>query len=119
MKERTGSDDPGEYDEFARKRSLAGVDRVGILVRDIAVARSFHGEQVGTRLVAEEALGEGGARLAFLAAGNTLIHRVQPARPGPLTAELDAPGESIPEGLEGWGSPTWMTCSALAKGARS
>jgi methylmalonyl-CoA/ethylmalonyl-CoA epimerase len=75
--------------------AFAGVDHVGILVRDIDAALPFYLERLGVCLVAEQTLAEAGVRMAYLDAGTTLIQLVQPTGPGAMMEELATRGEGI------------------------
>ena len=81
--------DPGDGPAFA------GIDHVGVLVRDIAVALPLYLERLGARVLAEETLEAVGVRLVYVDAGNALIQLVQPTRPGALSDELEANGEGL------------------------
>ena len=84
-----------DHAERARERAFAGIDHVGLLVRDIDAALPFYLDRLGSRLIAQETLDEIGVRLAYLDAGNTLVQLVQPIRLGALMDELDERGEGI------------------------
>ena len=76
-------------------RAFAGIDHVGVLVRDLDAAIVLYVERLGMSLVWVEELAEVGVRLAYVDAGNTLIQLVQATRPGPLVDELERRGEGI------------------------
>jgi methylmalonyl-CoA epimerase len=90
-----GDDGHGDRGDPGRGRAFAGIDHVGVLVRDIDAALPFYREQLGARLVGEQTLAEAGVRMAYLDAGTTLIQLVQPIGPGAMMEELMARGEGI------------------------
>lgn len=76
---------------------IAGIDHVALLVRDIDAALPYYTEQLGFRLIADEQTqASGGARLAYLDAGNVVIQLVSPtAANGPIADHLNSHGEGL------------------------
>ena len=76
---------------------IAGVDHVAVIVRDIDAALPFYTEQLGFRLIGDEyTQASGGARLAYLDAGNVKIQLVSPTgATGPLADYLATNGEGL------------------------
>jgi methylmalonyl-CoA/ethylmalonyl-CoA epimerase len=75
--------------------AFAGVDHVGVLVRDLDAALTYYVERLGAPLIQSEDLVEVGVRVAYVQAGNALIQLVQPTRPGALLDELETRGEGL------------------------
>ena len=71
------------------------VDHVGIIVQDMAAALPFYVEQLGLTVVSDEELPEVGVRVAYLAAGQTMIQLVEPIAPGRIRDDLETEGEGI------------------------
>lgn len=76
---------------------IAGIDHVALIVRDIDAALPYYTEQLGFRLIADECTqASGGARLAYLDAGNIVVQLVSPTgAAGPIAEHLDAYGEGL------------------------
>jgi methylmalonyl-CoA epimerase len=76
---------------------IVGIDHVALLVRDIDAALPYFTEQLGFQLIADERTqASGGARLAYLDAGNVVIQLVSPtAANGPIADHLNAHGEGL------------------------
>ena len=76
---------------------IAGIDHVAVIVRDIDAALPFYTEQLGFRLIGDERTqASGGARLAYLDAGNVTIQLVSPTgADGPLADYLATHGEGL------------------------
>jgi methylmalonyl-CoA/ethylmalonyl-CoA epimerase len=76
---------------------VAGIDHVALLVRDIDASLPYFVEQLGFTLVADErTAASGGARLAYLDAGNIKIQLVCPlGDTGPLADHLATRGEGL------------------------
>ncbi|MCC6791308.1 MAG: VOC family protein [Thermomicrobiales bacterium] len=76
---------------------VAGIDHVALIVRDIDEALPFYTEQLGFRLISDElTTASGGARLAYLDAGNIILQLVSPTgASGPIRDALDANGEGL------------------------
>ncbi len=73
----------------------AAVDHVGIIVRDLAEALPFYVERLGLSLLSREDLPEVGVRIAYLAAGPTMLQLVEPIAPERIRDDLEAEGEGI------------------------
>jgi methylmalonyl-CoA epimerase len=76
---------------------IAGIDHVALIVRDIDAALPFYTEQLGFRLIGDELTqASGGARLAYLDAGNIILQLVSPTGAnGPIADYLDSNGEGL------------------------
>lgn len=76
---------------------IAGIDHVALIVRDIDAALPFYTEQLGFRLISDELTqASGGARLAYLDAGNIILQLVSPTGDsGPIADALHADGEGL------------------------
>jgi methylmalonyl-CoA/ethylmalonyl-CoA epimerase len=95
MGEHDDDRDPTAAPPYDHGPGYAGIDHVGVLVRDLDAAIGLYVERLGMPLVGIEDLAEVGVRLAYVDAGNALIQLVQPSRSGPLVDELVSRGEGI------------------------
>ena len=76
-------------------RVIDKVDHVGVVVRSIDDALPFYLDRLRLAVVGREELPEVGVRVAYLAAGTTMLQLVEPTRPGPLLEHLDAHGDGL------------------------
>lgn len=74
---------------------VGAMDHVGVVVRGIDGALPYFVEELGLDVVGREYLPEVGVRLAYLAAGSTLLQLVEPIANGPLRDHLDSHGEGL------------------------
>jgi methylmalonyl-CoA/ethylmalonyl-CoA epimerase len=76
---------------------INGIDHIGLVVRDIDAALAYFTDRLGFALISDEVTpSSGGARLAFLDAGNVVLQLVSPTGTGgPLAEHLDAHGEGL------------------------
>ena len=77
--------------------SISAVDHVAIIVRDIDAALPWFTDQLGFALIGDEITpASGGARLAFLDAGNITLQLVSPTgSSGPIAEHLAEHGEGL------------------------
>lgn len=71
------------------------IDHIGILVRSIDAALGYYVSTLGLRLVHDEVRADGVVRLAYLAAGDTVVQLVEPLRDGALAEALSEGGEGL------------------------
>lgn len=75
---------------------IAGIDHIGIIVRDIDTSLAYYTDQLGFRLISDElTTASGGARLVYLDAGNIILQLVSPLATGPITDYLNTRGEGL------------------------
>jgi methylmalonyl-CoA/ethylmalonyl-CoA epimerase len=76
---------------------ISGIDHVAILVRDVDASLPYYTEQLGFALLRDELTqASGGARLAYLDAGNIKIQLVSPTgTTGPIADYLANHGEGL------------------------
>ena len=77
--------------------SINGIDHIGLLVRDIDASLHYFTKQLGFALLGDEVTAaSGGARLAYLDAGNVILQLLSPTGPTGLIAEhLTSHGEGL------------------------
>lgn len=76
------------------------IDHVAIAVRDADIAARWYVEQLGLRIVADEAVEDAGVRLVYLASGgadgkHTALQLVQPVTPGSVETFVRDHGEGL------------------------
>ena len=71
------------------------VDHIGIIVSDLTAALPFYVERLGWTVRSQEDLPEVGVRVAYLAAGATVVQLVEPTAPGRIRDDLAAEGEGL------------------------
>ncbi len=76
---------------------ISGIDHVALVVRDIDATLPWFTDQLGFALIGDELTpASGGARLAFLDAGNITIQLVSPTTTsGPIAEHLALHGEGL------------------------
>src|SRR5688572_7650877 len=76
---------------------ISGIDHVAIIVRDVDASLPYYIEQLGFALTGDERTqASGGARLAYLDAGNIKIQLISPTgTSGPIADYLANPGEGL------------------------
>lgn len=75
---------------------FAGIDHVGIVVRNVDDALPYWRDTLGLRVTGDELAEEPGVRLVYLDAGTTSIQLVEPVRDhSTLHAWLDRRGEGL------------------------
>jgi methylmalonyl-CoA epimerase len=76
---------------------VAGIDHIGLLVRDIDASLTYFTERLGFTLISDELTqASGGARLAYLNAGNVILQLLTPTGDsGPIADALAANGEGL------------------------
>ena len=76
---------------------VSGIDHIGLLVRDIDASLPYFVEKLGFALLSDErTAASGGARLAYLDAGNVTLQLVSPTgESGPIAEFLAANGEGL------------------------
>ena len=77
--------------------AIAGIDHIGLVVRDIDASLSYYIDQLGFRLISDEpTTASGGARLVYLDAGNVVLQLVSPlTSSGPIASALEQRGEGL------------------------
>jgi methylmalonyl-CoA/ethylmalonyl-CoA epimerase len=77
--------------------SVAAIDHIGLLVRDIDESLSYFTERLGFSLISDELTqASGGARLAYLDAGNVILQLLTPTgESGPIADALASRGEGL------------------------
>ncbi|MDQ2683874.1 MAG: VOC family protein [Chloroflexota bacterium] len=76
---------------------VAGIDHIGLLVRDIDATLPWFTERLGFRLISDEiTMASGGARLVYLDAGNVILQLLSPTSDsGPIATALAANGDGL------------------------
>lgn len=76
---------------------ISGIDHIALVVRDIDAALPWFVDQLGFALIGDELTpASGGARLAYLDAGNITLQLVSPiGGAGPIAEHLAAHGEGL------------------------
>jgi methylmalonyl-CoA/ethylmalonyl-CoA epimerase len=76
---------------------INGIDHIGLLVRDIDAALPYFTDRLGFTLISDEFTpASGGARLAYLDAGNVVLQLVSPTGAnGPIAEHLETHGEGL------------------------
>lgn len=76
---------------------IAGVDHIGLLVHDLDATLAYLTERLGFSLISDEMTqASGGARLAYLDAGNIILQVLTPiSSAGPLATSLAEHGEGL------------------------
>jgi methylmalonyl-CoA/ethylmalonyl-CoA epimerase len=76
---------------------VAGIDHIGLLVRDIDSSLTWFTERLGFSLISDEITeASGGARLAYLDAGNVILQLLTPTgESGPIADALASRGEGL------------------------
>ena len=76
---------------------ISGIDHVALVVRDIDAALPWFVDQLGFALIGDElTAASGGARLAYLDAGNITLQLVSPTSgSGPIAEHLATRGEGL------------------------
>lgn len=76
---------------------INGIDHIGLLVRDIDSSLRYFTEHLGFKLISDErTAASGGARLAYLDAGNVILQLLSPTgASGPIAEHLAEHGEGL------------------------
>lgn len=74
---------------------VAGIDHVGMLVRDIDASLLYFRDVLGMQVVADDANEQAAARLVYLDAGNMILQLVSPYGPGAIADALETEGEGL------------------------
>lgn len=76
---------------------VAGIDHIGLLVRDIDASLTYFTDSLGFALISDEITeASGGARLVYLDAGNIILQLLTPTgTSGPIADALASRGEGL------------------------
>jgi methylmalonyl-CoA/ethylmalonyl-CoA epimerase len=76
--------------------AIAGIDHIGLVVRDIDASLPYYTDQLGFRLISDESTtASGGARLVYLDTGTVTLQLVSPLGSGPIADALAQRGEGL------------------------
>ncbi len=78
-----------------RTSPVAGIDHVGLLVRDIDASIPYFRDVLGMQVVGDDVNEQAAVRLVYLDAGNMILQLVSPYGPGPIADALEARGEGL------------------------
>lgn len=74
---------------------FAGMDHVGIIVRDVESSLPYYLDTLGMTLIDEDKNVTANVRLIYLNAGNMTVQLVSPYGPGPVATWLEKHGEGL------------------------